>query len=151
MKIEEIRNLMKSSDIAGAEAAAQELLMAESDNIQAAILYGSCRQLQGDEVTFRRIHDELAPKMESVRDENTLLLWRRYHALKVALMVGGLALTGMAVSGCAHCDEIRDEGRESPVVSIKPFGMRTLYAAPKYYSSPEEHTGFWSWLNWFSF
>lgn len=81
MKIEEIRNLMKSSDIAGAEAAAQELLMAESDNIQAAILYGSCRQLQGDEVTFRRIHGELAPRIAKVKDIEALEMWKHFDEL----------------------------------------------------------------------
>ena len=164
MNIDEIKTLLKSGDIAGAETAAQELLTAEPDNVQAMLLYGTCRQLQGDEATFRRIHDELAPKMESVMDDNALLLWRRYRALKAALIISGLALTGVAVSGCAHCDEIRDDERECSAVSnarhecnpvyISPgdhTGIRTIYAAPEYYSSHEKHTGFWSWLNWFSF
>ena len=53
MTIEAIKSLMKSGDIAEAEAAAQELLTAEPDNVQAMMLYGTCCQLQGDEATFR--------------------------------------------------------------------------------------------------
>jgi len=36
-------------------AALKELLAAEPDNLQAKMLYGTCRQLLGDEETFRRI------------------------------------------------------------------------------------------------
>ena len=53
MSIDEIKALLKSGDVAGAEAAAQELLAAEPDNVQAMMLYGTCCQLQGDEATFR--------------------------------------------------------------------------------------------------
>lgn len=90
MTIEEIKSLMKSGDFAGAEAAAQELLAAEPDNVQAMMLYGTCRQLQGDEATFRRIHDELAPKIAMVADAETQGLWRKYHALWMLLIIGGL-------------------------------------------------------------
>lgn len=164
MKIEGIKNLLKSGDVAGAEAAAQELLAAEPDNVQAMMLCGICRQLQGDEATFRRIHDELEPRMAKVEDAKMLLLWQKYHALKMILIAGGLALAGLAVSGCAHCDEVRDKesecsaesnaGHECNPVYISPgdhAGIRTLYAAPEYYSAPEKYTGFWSWLNWFLF
>ena len=78
MTIEEIKSLMKSGDVAGAENAAQQLLAAEPGNIQAMMLYGTCRRLQGDEATFLRIHDELAPKMAAVVDGETREAWRRF-------------------------------------------------------------------------
>lgn len=53
MDIDEIKALLKSGDVAGAEAAVQELLGAAPDNVQAMMLYGTCCQLQGDEATFR--------------------------------------------------------------------------------------------------
>ena len=40
IKIEEVRNLLKSGDIAWAEAASQGLLVAEADNFQTRMLQG---------------------------------------------------------------------------------------------------------------
>ena len=78
MSIESIKELLGAGDVAGAETAAQELLAAELDNMQAMMLYGTCRQLQGDEATFRRIHDELALRMSSISDGNVLTMWQTY-------------------------------------------------------------------------
>ena len=87
MTNDEIKNLLRSGDVAGAEAAAQELLATEPDNVQAMMLYGTCRQLQGDEATFRRIHDELAPKIATVVDGETQGLWRKYSG-QIRLLQG---------------------------------------------------------------
>ena len=82
MDIDEIKALLKSGDIAGAEAAAQELLTAEPDNVQAMMFYGTCRQLQGDEATFRRIHVELEPKIAKIADEDVRRMWRKYDMIR---------------------------------------------------------------------
>ena len=98
MNIDEIKTLLKSGDVAGAGAAAQELLAAEPDNAAAQMLYGTCRHLLGDDKTFGEIHDKLAPKMATEGNEKTLSLWRRYHKLWMALIAGGLvAVTGGAL------------------------------------------------------
>lgn len=81
MSIDDIKTLLKSGDIAGAEAAAQELLAAEPDNVQAMMFYGTCRQLQGDEATFRRIHDELAPRITKSKDVEALEMWKHFDEL----------------------------------------------------------------------
>lgn len=128
MTIEEIKSLMKSGDIAGAEAAAQELLTVEPDNAEAQMLYGTCRQLLGDNKTFGEIHDALAPKMATERDGKTLSLWRRYHKLWMVLVAGGLVLAGVA--GGAWCfgkDIMNMFGVASRAVSA--------YAGPGYYES----------------
>ena len=81
--LEEIKQLMVAGDTAQADAALKELLAAEPDNLQAKMLYGTCRQLLGDEETFKRIHDELVPKMEKLGKSkvlsHTLELWQGYH------------------------------------------------------------------------
>ena len=84
MIIEEIKSLMKSGDVAGAEAAAQELLTAEPDNVQAMMLYGTCRQLQGDEATFRdtyRLVKEHLDAKPDALDAETKAAWARFDEL----------------------------------------------------------------------
>ena len=99
MNIEEIKSLLKSGDVARAESAAQELLAAEPDSVQAMMLYGICRQLQGDEETFRRIHDKLAPKMTKVVNHKTQVMWRKFHEVWLELIVyGGLVVAGGVVA-----------------------------------------------------
>ena len=98
MNVDEVKSLMRSGDVAGAEGAAKELLAAEPDNAAAQMLYGTCRHLLGDDKTFGEIHDKLAPKMATEGNEKTLSLWRRYHKLWMALIAGGLvAVTGGAL------------------------------------------------------
>ena len=66
--LDEIKQLMAAGDTAQADKALKELLAKEPDNLQAKMLYGTCRQLLGDEETFKRIHDELAPVMVKLSD-----------------------------------------------------------------------------------
>ena len=88
MTIEDIKSLMKSGDIAGAETAAQELLAAEPDNVQAMMLYGTCRQLQGDEATFRdayrAVKEHLAARPDAL-DAETNAAWKRFDELYAKL------------------------------------------------------------------
>ena len=89
MTNEEIKSLMRSGDVAGAENAAQELLSADPDNIQAMILYGTCRQLLGDETTFRdtyaTVKERLDAKPEAL-DEDTKVAWDRFGELYAKLV-----------------------------------------------------------------
>lgn len=62
--VDEIKQLMAAGETAEADAALKELLAKRPNNFQVKMLYGTCRQLLGDEATFKRIHDELAPMME---------------------------------------------------------------------------------------
>ena len=84
MNIDEIKKLLKFGDIAGAEAAAQELLAAEPDNVQAMILYGTCRQLQGDEATLRDTYAAVKAALDGKEvelDAVTAEEWNRFKRL----------------------------------------------------------------------
>ena len=59
--IGEIKQMMATGETVQVDEALKELLAKESGNLQAKKLYGICRQLLGDEETFRCIHDEFAP------------------------------------------------------------------------------------------
>ena len=97
--LDEIKQMMAAGETAQADEALKELLAAEPDNLQAKMLYGACRQLLGDEETFKRIHDELAPVMGSCEKSEpqteTVSMWQKYHALWMALIVGSLVLAGL--------------------------------------------------------
>ena len=83
--LDEIKRMMAAGETAQADAALKELLVSEPNNLQAKMLYGTCRQLLGDEETFRRIHDELAPEMEGLHENNTpmgdISTWNKYHKI----------------------------------------------------------------------
>ena len=137
MSIDEIKNRLRSGDVTGAEAAAQELLATEPDNVQAKMLYGICRQLQGDETTFRQIHDELAPKMTMEGNEKTLSLWRRYHKLWMALIVVCLVLAGVAGGVLYFAEDVEALFGEMNVATINEASVKdrtviptSLYAGP---------------------
>ncbi len=99
--VDEIKSLMKSGAVAGAEALCRKALETHPDDAQLKMLFGLCRQLQGDEETFRRIHDELAPEMAGAEDtaphSEKVSLWRKYHKLWLSLIVGSLVLGGTVV------------------------------------------------------
>ena len=98
--LDEIKQMMAAGETAQADEALKELLATEPENLQAKMLYGTCRQLLGDEETFKRIHDELVPEMERQGKKDsqseTVSLWRKYHALWMTLIVSGLVLAGVA-------------------------------------------------------
>ena len=80
--LDEIKQMMAAGDAAQADVALKELLAKEPDNLQAKMLYGTCRQLLGDEKTFKRIHDELAPVMEMMSSETTESgMWAKYNMI----------------------------------------------------------------------
>lgn len=111
MNIDEIKALMKSGDVAGAESAAQKLLAAEPENVQAMMLYGTCRQLRGDEATFRQLHDELASKMSMVADIETRGMWRMYERI---------------------AQKIKVEARVLPIHGRLRPGFAAVYGCPNY-------------------
>ena len=99
--------------------------MKEPDNLQAKMLYGTCRQLLGDEETFKRIHDELAPEMEKLEKKEpkaeTVSLWKKYHALWMTLIIAGLMLAG-AVGAAYYFGK-----------NIVARANTELYAGPAYF------------------
>ena len=80
--LDEIKQMMANGDTAQADEALKKLLAKAPENLQAKMLYGTCRQLLGDEETFKRIHDELAPEMLEQKTEVQSEVdsqWMMYH------------------------------------------------------------------------
>ena len=136
MNVDEVKSLMRSGDVAGAEGAVKELLAAEPDNAEAQMLYGTCHHLLGDDKTFDEIHAALSPRMETERNGKTLSLWRRYHKLWLILIAGGLVLaTGgvlyFAEDAAQLFGETNVAADNAAVGKDGPFAcIRNLYAGP---------------------
>ena len=89
--LDEIKQMTAAGDTAQADEALKELLAKEPDNLQAKMLYGTCRQLLGDEETFKRIHDELAPEMETMPSETIeSRMWAKYRTIHSDMRKGAL-------------------------------------------------------------
>ena len=84
MKIEDIKQLLKSGDVAGAERATMAELENDKDNVRLLILYGTCRQLQGDEAAFRDAYAAIKAAVDVSDvdlDEVTDREWKRFEML----------------------------------------------------------------------
>lgn len=133
--LDEIKQLMSAGETAQADEALKKLLDKEPDNLQAKMLYGTCRQLLGDEETFKRIHDELANEMERLEKEEpkaeTVSLWKKYHALWMSLIVGGLVLVGIGY-GVYTLGMIKDIEPVDPerMIMTDSVDRYRLYACP---------------------
>lgn len=86
---DQIKSLMKSGDIAGAEALCKKALETHPDDAWLKRRYGMCRRLQGDEETFRRINDELSPEMLKKQAARRDMYDKLWSALIVALVIVG--------------------------------------------------------------
>ena len=137
--LNEIKQMMVAGETAKADASLKELLAAEPENLQVKMLYGACRQLLGDEETFKRIHDELAPEMEKLADDpttadtivlrETISLWRKYHALWMTLIIGGLVLAGGIAAVGYYGKKICEE-------------TMSAYAGPAYFEKDKNSSEF---------
>lgn len=144
--VEEIKSLLKSGGIAGAEALCKKALEADPDSAELKMRYGIYRELLGDEKTFKEIHDELAPEMaEAEKTEprsEKVSLWRKYHKLWTTLIVGALVLGGAAAGVIRLGKSIQDQFKAmihaayaGPLVhdmEVRPEINNDLYAGPKY-------------------
>lgn len=132
MNVDEVKSLMRSGDVAGAEGAVKELLAAEPDNAEAQMLYGTCRHLLGDNKTFGEIHAALSPRMETERNGKTLSLWRRYHKLWLILIAGGLVLaTGGVLYFAEDAAQLFGETNvAADNVAREIISPQNLYAGP---------------------
>ena len=163
--LDEIKQLMADGDTAQADKALKELLAQEPDNLQAKMLYGICRQLLGDEATFKRIHDELAPVMEkrkeAVSNADEAKCWESFDKLfrfqnqdalcekrKPVLMeyvvIIVLIISAIVAGTVIFGDKIKTMiqtmcGLNLPLSNIdKDDSIKTLYGVPKYWHYEHE-------------
>ena len=122
MKLDEIKNLIENGDIVKADAELKAIVGREPDNTQAKLLYGTCRLLLGDENVFRKIHDEVEPRMVFEKDRVTISVWKKYSRLWEWLVVGALVIGGAVVYF----------GWDAKIQMDHQTMVTMLYAGPRY-------------------
>jgi len=94
--------LLKNGDYVKAETELIKFMKLEPEDRDAKMLYGTCRMLQGDTETAKRIHDELEPFYSNSDDipKSEKSFWQKYHRWIIYGSVGALvAIGGIAVFG----------------------------------------------------
>ena len=137
--LDEIKQLMAADDTAQADAALKELLADEPDNLQANMLYGTCRQLLGDGETFKRIHDELAPVVEKLENGDStteiVSLWKKYHQTFTELTpTSELKPSTASTKVNFGTEALVDSGADIPNESAyeQEPDIETIYGCPPY-------------------
>lgn len=127
--MDQIRELIRNQEYASAEAKLRARLVVDGEDVEAKMLYGLCRRLQGDEAEFIRIDDELAGNPAVERSKT----WSKYHALRVAAC-GTLLVLAAGTAGCSE-----DLGaRPECVYAGPPVTPRQQQVVPKdVYAGPE--------------
>ena len=98
--LEQIKSILKSGDIAGAEVLCRMALEDDPDDVRLTLYLATCRRLQGDEEEFRRIMLDIAPKMEAIQREDpdceAAKLWRKAGAVLMEYVVLGVLVVAAA-------------------------------------------------------
>ena len=84
MDIDEIKKLLAAGDVAGAEASAKAALENDPDNVRLLIVFGTCRQLQGDEEAFLGTYELVRAALDEKKvelDATAAEEWKRFEAL----------------------------------------------------------------------
>ena len=91
--------MLKDGNYAETETLLKNAMELEPGSWEAKMLYGTCRLLQGDTETAKRIHDELEPHFSADLDlpEAERTFWQKYHNW----IIYGTAATLVAVLGAA--------------------------------------------------
>jgi len=92
--------LLKNGDYVKAESELKKFMTLEPEDRDAKMLYGTCRMLQGDTETAKRIHDELEPFYSNSDDipKSEKSFWQKYHRWIIYGSVAALvAIGGIAV------------------------------------------------------
>lgn len=121
--LDQIKSLMKSGDIAGAEALCRKALEANPEDVSVRFLFATCRRLLGDEETFRDILLDIAPKMETIvrdnPDSDAARLWRKSGAVLMEYVVLGVLVVAAMVGTVVYFGQ---QIRNSFKVMVHTYG-----------------------------
>ena len=92
-------SLLKKGEYAEAEKQLNEFIELHPEDREAKMLFGTCRMLQGDTETAKKIHDELEPQFSQNPDltEPEKSFWQKYHNWIIYGTAAALVVLGAAV------------------------------------------------------
>ena len=90
-------DLLKKGEYAEADKLLVAYMKESPKDLDAKMLYGTCRMMQGDSSTAKQIHDEVEPQISEANDisETQKTFWQKYKkliiygAIGTALVYGG--------------------------------------------------------------
>ena len=101
-QLKELEKLLRERKYAEVEEALKARMAENSDDWDAKLLYGVCRQLQGDEAAFMKIHDEaMAAPPEARKSITASPLWEKYHRSYTGCIIAALIAAGVLMVGSA--------------------------------------------------
>ena len=137
--------LLKNGGYAEAEKQLKEFMQENPEDMDAKLLYGTCRMMQGDAETAKQIHDEVEKQIaESGKlPEEQKSFWVKYERLIVygaigtALVIGGVAVGGdVFIKKILHSPNAKEylmhsDGRQPSESVTKYDGPRKAYELEK--------------------
>lgn len=134
MDLENARRLMKDGDVRTASEVLSAILTEDPGNVDAKLLLGVCRRLEGDEESFIQIGDELERDTRATQHP----MWATYHAMKVAacgamlLLATGVSAAPMTLYGIAGYNAKLSAPTPSATDGKYLYGVRVSWKAVKY-------------------
>ena len=135
-------DLLKKGEYAEADKLLVAYMKESPKDLDAKMLYGTCRMMQGDSSTAKQIHDEVEPQISESNDisETQKTFWQKYKKLIIYGAIG----TAFVYGGYkVYEDEItqffgvsastNDPVSTSTYDPDDPRFIGDLYAGPEYY------------------
>ena len=130
--LKSFESMLKKGNYAEIEPLLKEFAALNPEDWEAKMLYGTCRLLQGDTETAKKIHDELEPQLsqDSNLTEPEKSFWQKYHRW---IIYGTAAALGIGVGVARIYREIEINTMSSLVAEsdgVRRLDDTTVYAGP---------------------
>ena len=114
--------MLKDGNYAETETLLKNAMELEPGSWEAKMLYGTCRLLQGDTETAKRIHDELEPHFSADLDlpEAERTFWQKYHNWIILFLLGVILFLCSAFFGSRLLEIfLSDPSKTAPIIDTR--------------------------------
>lgn len=138
-------DLLKKGEYVEADKLLVAYMKESPKDLDAKMLYGTCRMMQGDSSTAKQIHDEVEPQISEANDisETQKTFWQKYKkliiygAIGTALVYGGYKVYEYETTQILGASAFSKYAGPEYHLSPSPELLETKYAGP-----PETHLRF---------
>ncbi len=134
---QDIEVLLKNGEYAEAEKLLEQITKANPKDWEAKLLFGTCRMMQGDVETAKRIHDEAEKHYEcgiqiAEKEKN---FWQKYHRW----IIYGILGSALVFTGVVCYEKIGSDMNRLDTIMIDTMSVK--YAAPPVVDYSEKYGG----------